>query len=96
MPTLGNQIAADRKERGMIQKELAERVTITPQFLNDIERDRRKPSHEVLARIADVLGKDVDEYHLLAGQLPPDLLKENAEPARVKQVMAAFRRTYPT
>jgi transcriptional regulator with XRE-family HTH domain len=100
MPTLGEQIAADRKGQGMTQKDLAAQVlkedgeAISPQFLNDIERDRRKPSHQVLARIAEVLKKNVDEYHLLAGQLPPDLLRGSAEPDRLKEVMRAFRKTY--
>lgn len=100
MPSLGQQIAADRKRLEMSQKDLASRVIkedgqpVSPQFLNDVERDRRRPSGYILKGIADVLGKNVDEYHLLAGQLPPDVISGQAPPGRFEEVMKAFRRTY--
>jgi transcriptional regulator with XRE-family HTH domain len=100
MPSLGSQIAADRKKKLISQKELAGQVrkedgqSISPQFLNDVERDRRRPSSYILREIADVLGTNVDEYHLLAGQLPPDLMAGEGAPERVAEVMKAFRRTY--
>jgi transcriptional regulator with XRE-family HTH domain len=100
MATLGGQIAADRKKKGMSQKDLAARVrkedgqSISPQFLNDVERDRRRPGSSILKSIAEVLGTNPDEYHLLAGQLPPDLVAGEGAPERVAEVMKAFRRTY--
>jgi transcriptional regulator with XRE-family HTH domain len=100
MPTLGQQIATDRKRKELSQKDLAGRVIkedglpISPQFLNDIERDRRRPSSYILSSIATVLATDADEYHLLAGQLPPDIFAGEAPPDRVDEVMRAFRRTY--
>jgi transcriptional regulator with XRE-family HTH domain len=101
MPTLGEQITKDRKAKEMSQKELAGLVRkedgqpISPQFLNDVERDRRRPGNQILKSIAEVLGKSVDEYHLLAGQLPPDVIAGEAAPGRVDEVMKAFRKTYP-
>jgi transcriptional regulator with XRE-family HTH domain len=101
MPTLGEQITKDRKKKEMSQKELAGRVRkedgqpISPQFLNDLERDRRRPSNQILKSIAEVLSASVDEYHLLAGQLPPDVIGGEAAPGRVAEVMKALRRTYP-
>jgi transcriptional regulator with XRE-family HTH domain len=101
MPSLGEQITTDRKAKEMSQKELASLVRkedgqpISPQFLNDLERNRRRPSNQILKSIAEVLGASVDEYHLLAGQLPPDVVAGVAPPGRVDEVMKAFRRTYP-
>lgn len=98
--TLGSQIATDRKAAGLSQKDLAAQVLkedgapISPQFLNDIERDRRRPSSSILAALATRLGKSADKYHLLAGQVPPDLVDGTAAPERVNEVMRAFRSTY--
>ena len=48
--TFGGAVASARKALGLSQKELASRVlkeggtSITPQYLNDIEHDRRSPT----------------------------------------------------
>ena len=50
MTSLGRLIASARKDKQLSQKELAALVlkedgeAITPQYLNDIEHDRRSPS----------------------------------------------------
>lgn len=50
--TFGRAIADARKKIGLTQKELAaqaigeEEIAISPQYLNDIERDRRSPSSD--------------------------------------------------
>ncbi|SET90780.1 helix-turn-helix domain-containing protein, partial [Oceanicella actignis] len=55
--TFGRAIAKARKAAGLSQKELAARVmkeegggSISPQYLNDIEHDRRSPSSSHLIR----------------------------------------------
>lgn len=60
--TFGQVVAAERKKRGMSQKGLAARVLkedgipITPQYLNDVERDRRNPpSERLIEQIAERL-----------------------------------------
>jgi transcriptional regulator with XRE-family HTH domain len=98
--TLGSEIAAARKKAGLSQKDLAgetlkeDGAPISPQFLNDIERDRRRPGTHILNALAARLGLDPDRLHLLAGQVPPDLVEGRADPHRVDQVIAAFRKTY--
>ncbi len=58
MPSLGEQITKDRKAKEMSQKELAGLVRkedgqpISPQFLNDLERDRRRPSNQILKKFS--------------------------------------------
>jgi transcriptional regulator with XRE-family HTH domain len=98
--TLGSEIAAARKKAGLSQKDLAEKTLkedgapISPQFLNDIERDRRRPGTHILNALAGRLGLDADRLHFLAGQVPPDLVEGRADPDRVDKAIAAFRRTY--
>lgn len=49
METFGKIVSAARKELGISQKDLAAKIvkedgeTISPQYLNDIEHDRRNP-----------------------------------------------------
>lgn len=96
--TLGSEISGRRKELGYTQRQLAAMVrkedggSITPQFLNDIERDRRRPSPLVLQRIAEALQAPVDEYHRLAGQLPTDIDPQRMSPERWRAALKAFRR----
>ena len=52
---LGNIIRALRQEKNLTLKELAEKARISVSFLNDIEKDRSKPSLETLINIAKVL-----------------------------------------
>jgi transcriptional regulator with XRE-family HTH domain len=87
--SLGSEIAAARKKAGLSQKDLAEETLkeegapISPQFLNDIERDRRRPGTYILNALAARLGLDADRLHFLAGQVPPDLVEGRADSERV-------------
>lgn len=97
--TFGSTIAQRRKELSMSQKELAEKVkredgeSISPQYLNDIERDRRSPSSEhMVTQFAQILGLDRDRLYFLAGRIPADLLERVHTPEQIKQAMVAFRR----
>ena len=92
--TLGSKIAERRRAQHLSQKQLAERILrddgapISPQYLNDIERDRRVPPDYLLQRIAGQLGIDLDYLVFLAGRIPPSLSYLTDEGAFV-----AFRRS---
>jgi transcriptional regulator with XRE-family HTH domain len=97
--TFGQVIAEARKEANLSQKELAALVKkedgqpISPQYLNDIERDRRNPPSDFLIeQFAKHLKMDVARLYYWAKKLPADVeaSKENEE----KFVVAfkAFRR----
>lgn len=98
--TLGKTVGDKRRQKQLSQKQLADRTLredgqpISPQFLNDIERDRRRPGPFILNALANNLELDPDELHLLAGQVPPDIVAGSTDDTRLKQVMQAFRRTY--
>lgn len=95
--TFGTVIAKARKEAGISQKDLASRIrkedgtSISPQYLNDIEHDRRKPPHEDMRnQFADVLDLPADYLHLLAGSIPESDLNEYPSPTP-EQAEAAFQ-----
>ena len=101
--TFGAYVSSARKKQGMSQKELAEAIereeggSISPQYLNDIEHDRRSPSSDhMIQQFARVLKLDADHLYYLAGRWPADVRQANLPPQRVQRVMAAFRRTLPS
>lgn len=96
--TFGGAIAQARKDKGMSQKELAALIkreddaAISPQYLNDIEHDRRSPSSDHLVRqFAEVLEIDLDYLYYLADRLPEDIRKSGLSPKQVSELMMAFR-----
>jgi transcriptional regulator with XRE-family HTH domain len=102
MSSFGNAVASGRKEKELSQKELAAKITkedgkpITPQYLNDIEHDRRQPSSDHLVRqFAKVLGIDDKILYGLVGMLPEQDRKNvrKATPEQVSQAFFAFRRS---
>lgn len=101
LTSFGGAIASGRKEKGLSQKELAAKIikedgqAITPQYLNDIEHDRRSPSSDHLVKqFARVLGIDAVALYAASGLLPEQdrKLVRKATPDRVGQAFMAFRK----
>ncbi len=99
MTTVGRAISQARKGHGFSQKELARRVEkedgtpISPQYLNDIERDRRNPpSSHLLEQFARELGLPHDYLRFLARQIPEDIVPGDYGPERVESAFRAFRK----
>jgi transcriptional regulator with XRE-family HTH domain len=100
MKTFGNLISEARRAVGLSQKDLAGKIkkedgkTISAQYLNDIEHDRRNPPSEFLiAQMAPLLKLDKDVLCLAAGTIPQDLKKiATTQPERVEEAFKAFRR----
>ncbi len=97
--TFGQIISANRKKHGLSQKDLAQLVVkedgspISPQYLNDIERDRRNaPPEYLIGRLAAVLQLDSDYLYYLAGQIPEDLRAGGHSQEKVQEAFVAFRR----
>src|SRR4030095_3018751 len=98
--TFGTCIAEARKRQKMSQKELAERIlredgkAISPQYLNDIEHDRRSPSSDhLIQQFAAVLKVKADYLHYLAGKLPDEIRERNLSEKEVEQAFRVFRRS---
>ena len=58
--TVGNRIKKARKDAGLTQKELGERLGLSFQAVAQWENDLRKPKMETVQRIADALEIDVN------------------------------------
>ena len=96
--SLGEVISRKRKALGLSQRELAERIkkedgeAITPQYLNDIERDRRTPSSDYLVeQFAAALGIDKEYLRKFAGKYPADIVKAPVGEAEFTRELAVFR-----
>ena len=99
--TFGQAISKARKVLGLSQKELAARVmkedgggSISSQYLNDIEYDRRSPSsgHRI-RQFSGILNIPEDYLFALAGRLPDDLRPDASDPDKVVKAFANFRKT---
>jgi transcriptional regulator with XRE-family HTH domain len=97
--TFGRAIAIARKAKGLSQKDLAAMIRkedetgISPQYLNDIEHDRRSPtSDHLILQFAKVLKKDAGYLFVLAGKIPEEIRRTHASEEKVSKIFANFRR----
>jgi transcriptional regulator with XRE-family HTH domain len=93
--TFGSVLSNARKAANLSQRELAALLKkddgepISPQYLNDLERDRRNPpSDSLIQQLAKILKVETDYLYACAEKFPPDL-----KGARVnkKAVVAVFK-----
>jgi len=98
--SFGRAVASARKKLGLSQKDLAAKIikedgeAITPQYLNDIEHDRRSPSSDhMVNQFAEVLQISPDILYWLARRVPDDIARANVGPAEIEKAFAAFRRS---
>ena len=96
--TFGRTISTARKEKGWALKDLAARVLredgkpISPQYLNDIEHDRRSPSSDrMVQHFANALALDPDWLYYLAGRFPEDIREKEISKEQIADAMLAFR-----
>lgn len=97
--TFGRFIADTRKKLNMTQKELAARIMredghpISPQYLNDIEHDRRSPSSDhMIQQFAQVLELNADYLHYLNGRFPEQERQQQLTEEQFNTRMLAFRK----
>lgn len=96
--TFGRTISEARKAKEWGLKDLAALVlredgaAISPQYLNDIEHDRRSPSSDrMVQQFAEALEIDPDWLYYLAGRFPEDVRQKKLSEKEVIQAMLAFR-----
>ena len=75
MAELGNRLRNLRKEAGLSQRVLAEKVDVSFTHISKIENDRETPSADLLIKIAEVVGVPQDELLMIADRIPEDLAK---------------------
>ena len=59
--TMGNMIASLRKEKGLTQLELAEKMGVTDKAVSKWERDLSFPDIDSVPKLAEILGISIDE-----------------------------------
>lgn len=101
MSSFGRAISSARKRRGWSQKELSEKIikedgqAITPQYLNDIEHDRRSPtSDHLVGEFARILRIPSAGLFAVLGMLPIAERKQvrQSTPQQIDEAFVAFRK----
>jgi transcriptional regulator with XRE-family HTH domain len=59
--TLGERLARIRKERGLTQKDIADRTGLTQVLVSDYERDRLRLTAEMAVRFVEAMGISTEE-----------------------------------
>ena len=86
--TMGQRIRARRRELGLTQEKLAERVDISPSFVGHLERGEKIPSLDTVARLCTAMDVSMD-YLALGRRQACD--KEKCELyEELKNLMNAF------
>ena len=86
---MGARIAALRKESGLSQAELAEKLQISASAMGMYEQGRREPSGQMLVSLAQTLGVTTD--YLLTG-IPAPEQREDLERMFLNRITTADRR----
>jgi transcriptional regulator with XRE-family HTH domain len=76
MNKFGHFIEISRKDKGLSKSELARRLSITPQYMADIERGRMIPSEEKIEKLVTALELNEREAFQLADKLPLRIIDE--------------------
>ena len=83
--TIGQKIKATRKNAGLTQKELAQKMGLSFQSIAQWENDLRKPKIETLKKIADALECPIDTFTVddLSEEIPsPELISKKIHDCR--------------
>ena len=96
--TFGDAITQARRDKKLSQKQVAAGTlkedgrAISPQYLNDIEHDRRNPpSENIVRQLADTLDLGLDYLLFLAGRFASDVLEMSRDQEDITMAMRAFR-----
>jgi transcriptional regulator with XRE-family HTH domain len=88
--SIGSRIAALRKERGLTQKELAERLAVSQPVVSDYEHDVIRLPADVLLTIARILDVSADELLGLKRETPSRASVKNRRLSRRLQAIDAL------
>ena len=82
-----------RKQAGMTQRELADRVNVDFSYLSKIESGAvPPPSEKVISQLAEALNADKDELTILAGEIPSDIVEILKNRETVQRLRSAHAR----
>ena len=77
--SFGNMVAALRKEKGMTQLELAEKMGVTDKAVSKWERDLSFPDVSSIPKLAEILGVSVDELMQVKAESKEEPIKKKID-----------------
>jgi transcriptional regulator with XRE-family HTH domain len=93
---LGSEIRRLRKEAGLTLRGLAAALTVSAAHLSDIEHNRRRPSEDLLRKIAHALrkvGGTFESMEYLATGLDPDTREWVASTPGVRKLLRTLKQS---
>ena len=82
-----------RKQAGLTQRELADRVNVDFSYLSKIESGAvPPPSEKVILQLVEALNADKDELTILAGKIPPDIAQILKNPETLQHLRSIYTR----
>ncbi|MBI2092354.1 MAG: helix-turn-helix transcriptional regulator [Deltaproteobacteria bacterium] len=91
--TLGGTIKEARMAKGISLRKFADEIGVSPPHVSDIENDNRKPSDELLGKIAKNLDLSFDELEKMKGKIGDkvkDWVKREPEAAVLMRKIAGM------
>ena len=89
--TLGSVLRRRRRQMEVTQQDIAQGVGVRANYVGYLERDLRKPSTEVLVKLAKVLDLDKEELFFLANPQLRTLISTDGAGSAQASVWEAFR-----
>jgi transcriptional regulator with XRE-family HTH domain len=72
--SFGALVRREREAKGIGLREMAKKIDVSPTYLSKVERDEFPPmAEDKVRKIAEIIGRDVDELLALAGRVASDL-----------------------
>jgi transcriptional regulator with XRE-family HTH domain len=89
----GSAVRRLRQERGMTSEALAGAAQVSPSYLSEVERGLKRPSTDVLAKLAKAFGMLPSQLleHVETMTAGPQMLAQSFEPPRIRQERARIR-----
>ncbi len=73
--TLGDSLRRLREQQGLSLRGLAERASVSPSFLSQLENGQCSPSISTMEKIVNVLGVTLGQFFLSANQQPVNVVR---------------------
>lgn len=90
--SFGQRVQQLRRQAGLTQRQVAEKLDIDFTYLSKVENSRgAPPGEDTITRMARLFGSDADELLALAGKVPAELRERAVEDRQ----FARFLRTLP-
>jgi transcriptional regulator with XRE-family HTH domain len=94
--TLGQEIQRLRKEAGITLRGLASILEVSAAHLSDIEHNRRRPSNDLLRKIAHALrksGATLESLDLFATGMDPDIREWASSTPGVRKLLRTLKQS---